>query len=216
VWVLVAVVPGARRRWRIVRGAGRLLLHLSGIRLSIEGAEHLLTARPYVVAANHASNLDPLVLAVVLPEPAVFPAVGGLAVNPFARVFLRRLETHLIERGDRARGVEDSRALTETVRSGRIVAFFPEGRRSPVVGLEPFHMGAFVVAADAGVPVVPVALRGTRRILPVGRRLPRRGPLTVTITPPVSSAEAGWPGAVELHTATRPAILRHCGEPDLG
>jgi 1-acyl-sn-glycerol-3-phosphate acyltransferase len=216
VWLLVALVPGTRRRWRVVRGAGGALFRFVGIRLDVEGIEHLPAGRPYVVAANHASNLDPLVLAVALPEPAVFAAVGGLAANPFARLFLRRLEAHLVTPGDRARGVEDSRALTETVRSGRIVAFFPEGRRSPVVGLEPFHMGAFVVAADAGVPVVPVALRGTRRILPVGRRLPRRGPLTVTITPPVSSAEAGWPGAVELHTATRPAILRHCGEPDLG
>ncbi len=215
VWVLVAVVPGARRRWRIVRGAGRLLLHLSGIRLSIEGAEHLLTARPYVVAANHASNLDPLVLAVVLPEPAVFPAVGGLAVNPFARVFLRRLETHLIERGDRARGVEDSRVLTRTLRSGRVVAFFPEGRRSRGVGLEPFHMGAFVVATEAGVPVVPVTLRGTRRILPVDRRMPRRGPIKVTIAAPLSPTHPGWRGAVDLQAATRAEILRHCGEPAL-
>jgi acyl carrier protein len=216
VWVLVAVIPGARRRWRIVRGAGWLLLRLSGTRLSVEGAEHLPAGGPYVVAANHASHLDPLVLAVVLPEPAVFAAVGGLADNPLTRLFLRRLEVHLIERGDRVRGVDDSRALTGTVRSGRVVAFFPEGRRSPAVGLEPFHMGAFVVAADAGVPVVPVALRGTRQILPVDRRMPRRGPIRVTIAPPVSTAHSGWSGAVDLHAATRAAILRHCGEPALG
>jgi acyl carrier protein len=216
VWLLVLLVPGARRRWRIVRRAGRLLFRLTGTRLSVEGVEHLPAGGRYVVAANHASNLDPLVLAVVLPEPAVFAAVGGLAVNPFARIFLRRLETHLVERGDRIRGVEDSRALTETVRSGRVVAFFPEGRRSPTVGLEPFHMGAFVVAADAGVPVVPVALRGTRRALPVGRSMPRRGPITVTVAPAVSTVRSGWGGAVDLHAATRTAILRHCGEPDLG
>jgi acyl carrier protein len=215
VWLLVALVPGARRRWRIVRGAGRLLLRLSGTRLSVEGAEHLPASGPYVVAANHASHLDPLVLAVVLPEPAVFAAVGGLADNPLTRLFLRRLEVHLIERGDRVRGVDDSRALTGTVRSGRVVVFFPEGRRSLAVGLEPFHMGAFVVAADAGVPVVPVALRGTRRILPVDRRMPRRGPIGITIAPPVSTVHSGWSGAVDLHAATRAAILRHCGEPAL-
>jgi acyl carrier protein len=216
VWLLVALVPGVRRRWRIVRGAGRLLFRLSGTRLSVEGTEHLPAGGRYVLAANHASNLDPLVLAVALPEPAVFAAIGDLAHNPFARVFLRRLQAHLVERGDRTRGVEDTRALTETARSGRVVAFFPEGRRSPTVGLEPFRMGAFVVAADAGVPVVPVALRGTRRALPVGRRLPRRGPITVTISPAVATVRSGWVGAVELHADTRAAILRHCGEPDLG
>jgi acyl carrier protein len=216
VWVLVAVVPRARWRWPIVRGAGRLLLHLTATRLSVEGAEHLPATGSYVVAANHASNLDPLVLIVALPRPAVFPATGGLAVNPFARVLLRRLETHLVGRGDRARGLADSRALTDVVRSGRVVALFPEGRRSTGVGLEPFRMGAFVVASNAGVPVVPVALRGTRRILPVGNRLPRRGAITVTIAPAVSTTRSGWAGAVDLHAATRTAILRHCGEPDLG
>jgi acyl carrier protein len=215
VWLLVVLVPGARRRWRIVGSAGRMLLRLSGIRLSVEGAENLPVGGRYVVVANHASNLDPLVLTVVLPEPAVFAAVGGLADNPFVRVFVRRLEAHLIEPGDRVRRLEDSRALTGTVGSGRVVAFFPEGRRSRGVGLEPFHMGAFVVAADAGVPVVPVALRGTRRILPVGRIMPRRGPIRVTIAPAVSAARSGWAGAVEMHAATRAAILRDCGEPDL-
>jgi len=191
VWVLVAIVPGVHRRWRIVRAAGRLLLLLTGTRLSVEGTEHFPPSGPYVVAANHASHLDPLVLAVVLPEPAVFAAAGVLAGNPLARHFLRRLEVHLIERGDRTRGVEDSRALTASLRSGRVVVFFPEGRRSHAVGLEPFRMGAFVVAADAEVPVVPVALRGIRRILPVGRHLPRRGPIAVTVAAPIATAHAG-------------------------
>jgi 1-acyl-sn-glycerol-3-phosphate acyltransferase len=216
VWLLVALVPGARRRWRIVRGAGRLLLRLSGTRLSVEGAEHLPASGPYVVAANHASHLDPLVLAVVLPEPAVFAAVGRSGRQP-ARASLPAAPGGAPDRAGRpgTRGRGQPRAH-RTVRSGRVVAFFPEGRRSPAVGLEPFHMGAFVVAADAGVPVVPVALRGTRRILPVDRRMPRRGPITVTIAAPVSTTRSGWSGAVDLHAATRTAILRHCGEPDLG
>lgn len=215
-WLLVVLLPGGRRRWEVVGRAGDLLFRLVGVPVCVEGAEHLPVGRPYVVAANHASHLDPLLLTVALPDPAVFLAVRDLAANPFTRLFLRRMGAHLVERGDRVRGVEASRVLTDTVRSGRLVAVFPEGRRSPAPGLEPFHMGAFVIASGAGVPVVPVALRGTRRILPVGRILPRRGSITVTVAPPVETAEAGWAGAVELHAATRAAILRHCGEPATG
>jgi 1-acyl-sn-glycerol-3-phosphate acyltransferase len=214
VWPLVAVLPGMDRRWRIVKRAGTLVFWLTGTRVSVTGAEHLPTGGA-VVAANHASYLDPLVLMLLLPEPAVFVAVGGVANNPLIRIFVTRLGVRLVARGDRARGLADSRALTDLVRSGRTVVFFPEGRRSTGPGLEPFHMGAFVAAATAEAPVVPVAVRGTRHILPVGRRLPRRGSITVTVRPPVSSGTTGWAGAVELHHATRAAILRHCGEPDL-
>jgi 1-acyl-sn-glycerol-3-phosphate acyltransferase len=214
VWPAVAVLPDVGRRWRAVHRGGRLLLRCTGVRLSIDG--EALPDPPFVVAANHASFLDPLVLSLVLEQPAVFTAVGGLADRRLVRAFLRRLESHLVGRGDRASGVADRHALTRLVRDGRIVVFFPEGRRSPTPGLEPFRTGAFVVAADAGVPVVPIAITGTRAVLPVDRARPRRGgPITVTVAPAVEPAAPGWAGAVALHRATRAAILERCGEPDL-
>jgi acyl carrier protein len=215
VFPAVVLTPGVGRRWRLVRGAGRLLFYLAGVPMIVRGTDHLPATGPYVLAANHASFLDPLVLASVLSEPPVWVAVGGLAGNPLVRLFLHRLDAHLVGRGDRVRAAEDRRVLTDLVRSGRCVAFFPEGRRSPAPGLEPFRLGAFLVAADAGVRVVPVALRGTRRLLPVGQRLPRWTRITVTVEPAVRTEQTGWAGAMELHLATRAAILRHCGEPDL-
>jgi hypothetical protein len=112
----VAVLPGVTLRWRIVRGAARLLLLLTGVRLTTEGAEKLPDRPPYVVAANHASFIDPLILALLLPEPAVFAAVGGLADNPLVRRFVRRMDAHLVERGDRVRGV-----ATRSLERGKIV-----------------------------------------------------------------------------------------------
>jgi 1-acyl-sn-glycerol-3-phosphate acyltransferase len=214
VWPLVAVLPGLDRRWRLVRRAGRVVVRAGGIPTQVHGVERFPTEGPYVVAANHASFLDPLFVAMVLPRRAVFSAVGGLADNPWVRVFLRRLEVQLVPRGDRRGGLDVTEALVEVVRSGRPVVFFPEGRRSTAPGLERFQMGAFTVASRAGVPVVPVALRGTRDLLPVGGLLPRSGRVTVTITEPVTTDGDDWAGAVELHRATRTAILEHCGEPD--
>jgi 1-acyl-sn-glycerol-3-phosphate acyltransferase len=84
-------------------------------------------------------------------------------------------------------------------------------------------MGAFIAAATAGVPVVPVAIRGTRAILREDSWFPRRGAVTVTVGAPVSpegmtEEVAGDPRAVavRLRDAARAEILRHCGEPDLG
>jgi 1-acyl-sn-glycerol-3-phosphate acyltransferase len=125
------------------------------------------------------------------------------------------MHAHLVGGDDRAKGIADAQALTDTVRAGRTVVFFPEGRRSPAAGLEPFRMGAFLVAARSGAPVVPVALEGTRAVLPVGRMLPRRATVTVTVGPPVTTREAGWTGAVELQRAARRHILLHGNEPDL-
>ncbi len=215
VWPLVAVVPGLARRWAIVRRAGRLLLGLAGIRISVSGTESLPTEGSFVVVANHASFIDPLVLALALPEPPVFVGAGGLAKRPLVHRFVQRLGTRLLQPGDRAERVEESRAFAELVGSGQHVAFFPEGRRSPTPGLEPFRMGAFLTAANAGVPVVPIALRGTREVLPVGRRLLRRGSIGVSIGEPVSAGTGGWAGAVELHGAARSVLIHHLDEPDL-
>lgn len=212
---LVVLAPTVRLRWRLVRGAGHLLTTLVGVRIRVEGAHHLPRGRPFVVVANHASHVDPLVLVRLLEEPAVFAAVAGLADNPLVRLGLRRMHAHLVGGGDRLRGVADAQALTQTVRAGRTVVFFPEGHRSPAPGLEPFRMGAFLVAARTGVPLVPVALQGTRALLPVGRLLPRRATVTVTVGPPLTTREVGWQGAVELQREARRLILRHGHEPDL-
>jgi 1-acyl-sn-glycerol-3-phosphate acyltransferase len=76
-------------------------------------------------------------------------------------------------------------------------------------------MGAFVAAAESGVPVVPVATRGTRSVLRDGQWLPRRGPIHVSILPPQRAEGADWRSAARLRDAVRAEILAACGEPDL-
>jgi 1-acyl-sn-glycerol-3-phosphate acyltransferase len=216
-WLLVATVPGVERRWRVVRAVGRVLFALTGTRLRVLGEEHLPPEGAYVVAANHPSFLDPLVVSMVLPFPVTFTAVEGLQDHALIRSFLHRLRVELVPRlGDRRRGVAAAGVLTRKAALGRRLVFFPEGRRSTAVGLERFRMGAFVVATDAGVPVVPIAVRGTRAILPVGARWPRRGDVEIEIGTPVAPTGSGFEAALELHHGVRAQILRACDEPDLG
>jgi len=133
----------------------------------------------------------------------------------FPRWFLGALGTQWVERVDKQRGVEDARRVATSLQQGRSLVFFPEGtfRRQP--GLLPFHMGAFQAAVDAGAPIVPIVLRGTRSLLRDGQWLPRRSHLALDVGAPIAPEGTGWNAAVALRDAVRADLLRRLGEPDL-
>ena len=117
---------------------------------------------------------------------------GGCATWPSvnwgsdgSRAPLQRLRVEFVERSAATRRIEDTARVVQTVRQGWAVVFFPEGTFGREPGLRPFHMGAFVVAAQAGVPVVPLALRGTRALLRAEQWLPRRGAVRLTFGMPL-------------------------------
>jgi 1-acyl-sn-glycerol-3-phosphate acyltransferase len=168
-----------------------------------------------VIVANHASYLDGIILTAILPGTFSFVAKREFAAHPVARVFLRHIGAEYVERFDLARGAEDARQLARVAQRGRRLVFFPEGTFTRSTGLLPFHLGAFVAAAEAGVPVVPMTIRGTRSILRDGQWLPRRGTINVTVGPALQPEGSDWTAAVALRDAARAEILRHCGEPDL-
>ncbi len=129
--------------------------------------------------------------------------------------FLRRLGVEFVERFDMQRGVEDARRLTRIAGQGRSMVFFPEGGFGRIPGLRPFHMGAFVTAAEAGLPVVPVVIRGARSVLRDVEWFPRRGAIQLHIGQPMAPSGSDWAAAVSLRDTVRAEILKHCGEPDL-
>jgi 1-acyl-sn-glycerol-3-phosphate acyltransferase len=120
-----------------------------------------------------------------------------------------------VERSDTERSVRDSRELSLLAGRGESLVFFPEGTFTRAPGLLPFHMGAFTVAASAGTPVLPVAVRGTRSVLRDGDWLPRRGTIRIVVGAPLRPQGKDWAAAVALRSCARAEILAHCGEPDL-
>ncbi|MHB1143217.1 MAG: AMP-binding protein [Sulfuricaulis sp.] len=214
VWIAVALLPRPSWSLGVIRAAARWLQRLSGTPLRMEGIENLPRG-PCVIVANHASYLDGIILTAVLPGTFSFVAKREFAAHPVARVFLRHIGAEYVERFDLARGAEDARLLARTAQRGQRLVFFPEGTFTRSTGLLPFHLGAFIAAAEAGVPVVPVTIRGTRSILRDGQWLPRRGTIGVTVGPALQPEGSDWPAAVALRDAARAEILRHCGEPDL-
>lgn len=214
VWLLCALLPRPSWAWAVSHAAARTVARLSAMPLSVQGLD-LLPSGPCVLVANHASYLDGIVLAAALPHPVVFVVKGELQSQFVPRVYLQRLGAVFVERFDPGRGSADARRLAELARSGGRLAFFPEGTFERMPGLAPFHMGAFVAAAEAGVPVVPLSIRGTRGILRPDHWFPRRGAILVTVGKPQQPQGSDWAAALALRDAARDEILRHCGEPDL-
>ena len=113
------------------------------------------------------------------------------------------------------RGLEDAKRISELAAEGQVLLFFPEGTFQRMPGLLPFRMGAFLTAARAGIPVVPVTIRGTRSKLRSDSWFPRRGPVSVFIGRPIQPIGSDWAAALTLRDAVRQEILVHLGEPDL-
>jgi 1-acyl-sn-glycerol-3-phosphate acyltransferase len=214
-WIAVALLPKLSWRKAVARGISQLLLRLFGFPVRVRGLEHLSRDQPCVLVVNHASYLDPLVLVGVLPSSISFVAKQELAAQFFARVLFRRLGTEFVERFDAQRGVEDTDRVLQAVRQGRSMLFFPEGTFGRAPGLRPFRMGAFVVAAQTSVPLVPIVITGTRSILRGGQWFPRRGAIAVAIGAPIIPQGGDWTAAIALRDAARAHMLEYCHEPDL-
>ena len=212
--VSLALLPSTRWRRGLACGALRLLGRLTGTPVTVHGLDRVPEG-PSIVVANHPSWLDALVLATVLPHSFRFVAAEALEHEAPTGFVLKRLGTEFVERYQREHGVADTDRVVALVRAGQSLVIFPEGRLARAPGLRPFHMGAFVVATQTGVPAVPVAIRGTREILRPEHHFPRRGAIDIAIGQPVQPTGTDWTAAVGLQRAARDTILRLSGEPDV-
>ncbi|MDP2164266.1 MAG: 1-acylglycerol-3-phosphate O-acyltransferase [Hydrogenophaga sp.] len=214
-WCLIMLGPQLEQRRSTARAFSRAVLRLIGLPVQVQGLEHLPTDEPCLVVANHASYLDSLLLGALLPPRFAFVAKRELETAPFVGAALRRLGVAFVERFDAARGIEDAQSMLARVRAGESFVVFPEGtfRRAP--GLLPFKLGAFVTAADAGVPLVPAALQGTRSLLRAGAWLPERGPVGLRLLAPVRPSATGWDAALAARDEVRAALAAELREPVL-
>jgi 1-acyl-sn-glycerol-3-phosphate acyltransferase len=168
-----------------------------------------------VLATNHSSYLDGLVLSAVLPGELIFVAKQELASQRVAGPFLRALGTLFVERNDPTASLEGEHAVFEAVQGGRRIVMFPEGTFERAPGLLPFRLGAFTIAARASIPVVPIAISGTRSILRGDQWFPRRGAVTVTVGEAIAPEGTDFSAAVRLRDAVRASILAGCGETEV-
>ncbi|MGE5638853.1 MAG: AMP-binding protein [Clostridia bacterium] len=207
--------PG-KAAWNATGWCARMFFRICGIPLAARGLENLPASGPFVLASNHTSYLDGAVLLAVLDwKRYAFVAKSELVANPVTKIFLSGLGSLFVERFDVQKSAEHADELVEAARRGASLIVFPEGTLVRTTGLMAFRAGAFQAAAQAGVPVVPVALRGVRSVLRDGTWYPRRAPISVTFGAPVAPDGEDWNATLRLRDRVRAQILKHCGEPDL-
>ena len=211
VFLLTLVPPTLPFRGVRVRWSGwwnRLFLKVMqtmfGIRVVVEGLEHVDEGQAYVIAANHRSWLDIVCLVVAL-EPKIRPVFMLKNTLLWIPVFgpMMRAEGHIpVKRGQRAPGGQRARIAQAIahVRRGSSLVVFPEGTRAPHHRFLKFRRGAFEVASAASVPLLPVTISGTARLFPRGTPLMRPGEVRMTVHPPtpVSPDEVPQPIAQSI------------------
>lgn len=172
----------------------RSVLKIGGIRLRVEGAEHLDRHRTYVFMANHQSNIDIPVLSQSLSEFQLrWVAKRELVRIPLFGWALRASRHIIVDRSDRADAMAGLHRARAIVHRGISVVFFPEGTRGASGQLLPFKRGGFVLAVRTRTPIVPVTIKGSPAVLPRGDWRIRPGEVRVIVGRPISvdAARAG-------------------------
>jgi 1-acyl-sn-glycerol-3-phosphate acyltransferase len=172
----------------VARVWGKVLLAAGFVRVRAEGLEKLDPRAPYVFVANHSSYMDIPAILAFLPHQFRFFAKKGLFSIPFLGWHLRRAGHLRVDRSSARASLKTMSEGARVVRErGVSVLLFPEGGRSPHA-LREFKEGAAYIAIKAGVPAVPIALVGMRRILPMGSLHIRAGRALLRVGDPIPTA----------------------------
>ena len=164
---------------------------LIGLNLSIKGEHHLWSHRPAVFLFNHQSNVDMVIIARLLRRDISGVGKKEIGDIPLIGRVLEFSGVVLIDRKDTQRAIETMGSLVDTMRiEGKSVCMSPEGTRSITPKLAPFKKGAFHLAIQAGVPIVPIVIQNSSDIMPKGEMIYRPATVEVEVLPPVDTS--GW------------------------
>ncbi len=187
--VINLFAPGLRRRRRVAAAFSRVFLAASRIPVTVLGKDRLPNG-PCVVVANHASYIDGIIAIAALPPDFAFVIKKEMVRVPLAGLLLRRLGSEFVERFNRHQGAADARRVSRVAAMGQSLVFFPEGTFDERRGIRKFMGGAFAAAQRSNLPVVAVAIHGTRALLPPGGLMIYRGPIRVEILAVLDAREA--------------------------
>lgn len=196
------VYSWATREW------GRGILWASGTRVLTRGAEEVDWTQAQVLVANHIAAFDILAVAAVIPAPFAFIAKQELGRIPFFGKAMESAGHIFIDRSDRQKSIQSLRlAAAKMRREHSTVIIFPEGTRSQTGELQPFKKGAFMLALEGGVRVLPVVIRGSDRILHLRSLRVTPGTIHLHFGEPVEPGAPGEQGAEPLMEAVRERML---------
>ena len=200
--------PASQRTESALQSWAHMWIRLTKIDLHVSGGDDLDPTTSYIVVANHLSNYDIMICLAALPIPIRFLAKKELFKYPLLSQAMRAIGCVEVDRSARGIGIGAINRQAQIVRSrNHSLMIYAEGTRSRDGQLQAFKKGAFVLASTSGLPIVPVAISGTREIVPPGTMRARRhrrvdvvigGVMTDTMDQPVATLRDQTHAAVQL------------------
>jgi putative phosphoserine phosphatase/1-acylglycerol-3-phosphate O-acyltransferase len=166
---------------------GDLATAVAGIKLAIKGEEYLWTDRPAVFILNHQSNADFIIASKLIRKQARGVAKMELQKMPIIGQLMTLSGTIFLDRKDKNQAIEALKPAVESLKRGTSIIIFPEGTRSYDYTLGKFKKGAFHLAMDAGVPVIPIILKNAHDVMPRGENIFNPTMVQVVVLPPIHS-----------------------------
>jgi 1-acyl-sn-glycerol-3-phosphate acyltransferase len=172
----------------IARLWAKAILAVSRIQVTVNGLANIDPSMFYIYMSNHQSNFDIPVLLAHIPGQFRWLAKAELFRIPIFGRAMRGAGYISIDRFNRISAIESISAAAEKIKEGVSVMIFPEGTRSKDGRIRPFKKGGFILAVDAGVPIVPIIIRGTRPIMAKGDLRIQPGEVFLDIKKPIATA----------------------------
>ena len=198
---------------KLCRVWSAVVLGVPGVKVEIKLRVPLDPARPYVFMANHASMVDIWAMFLRVPIPVRFIAKKQLGQIPVFGWAMRAGRFVFIDRQNAVSARRSIQEAAQRIKSGQSVAIFPEGTRTRDGKLGAFKKGGFHLAIDSGVEIVPLAIRGSRAVMPPGTPLIRAGLVQIEIDEPISTAGLGPGDRQQLLERVYARIADMLGEP---
>ncbi len=191
----------------------RVILGVPGVKLEVKMRAPLEPGRPYVFMPNHASMVDIWAVFVAIPASFRFIAKKQLASIPLFGWAMAAGRFIFIDRQNAASARRTMDEASRRIRAGQSVVIFPEGTRTRDGRLMPFKKGGFHLAIDSGAAVVPVAIKGSREVMPRGSALIRAGTVTLEVDAPIPTTGLTTSDRDALIEKVRGRVAAMLGEP---
>ncbi len=179
--------PRGRLGHHCARIWGKVCLLVNGVRLKLEGLEHLHKEGPYIFMSNHQGSYDIFSILGYLPFQFKWLAKKELFSIPVLGWGMTAVGYISIDRAGTRETVEAMNKAARKIREGMSVVIFPEGSRSPDGSIQPFKKGGFTLAIKSKVPIVPVAIAGSREIIPKDKWTVSPGDIRIRIGQPIET-----------------------------
>lgn len=184
-----------------------LLLQVTGVKVVVRGRRHIAPGQPYIIISNHRSHFDGPALAVALGIQFRWIAKKELLRIPLFGRCLRLSRNIFIDRSNRQSAIESINTGVAALPPGVSVMCFAEGTRAVDSEVGPFKKGCFAAALRHGLPILPVSVRGSERILPKGTVVVSKGIIELAIAEPIATEGMGLEAIDDLVAKTRHTIV---------